>query len=95
MVVTYYKNGTLSINGINFNELPEAPARVREPLARSKTSINMNGHRKYGHFPLLRNGELIPVSILLNQKTNFAKLQVGKQIVTANQRLGSRNPLFP
>ena len=54
------------INGVNFNELPEAPAREREPLARSKTSINMNGNKKHGYFPLLRNGVLIPVSVQLN-----------------------------
>ena len=66
------------INGVNFNELPEAPAREREPLARSKTSINMNGNKKHGYFPLLRNGVLIPVSVQLNQLTKFAKLQVDK-----------------
>ena len=48
-----------------------------------------------GSFPLLRNGELIPVSVQLNQLTKFSKLQVGKNIVTAKQRHGSQNPLFP
>lgn len=33
------------INGVNFNLLYEAPA-LREPLARSKTSINMHGIKK-------------------------------------------------
>ena len=37
---------TLFINGIIFNELPDAPVREREPLARSKTSIDMNGRKK-------------------------------------------------
>ena len=36
----------LLINGFNYNELPDAPAREREPLARSTTSINMSGHKK-------------------------------------------------
>ena len=78
----------LQINGINFNDLPEAPARQRERLARSNTSINMHGHKKQGLFPLLREGELITVSVQLNKQTKFAKLQVGKQIVTAKQRQG-------
>ena len=69
---------TLLINEFNFDELEEVPAREREPLARSTTTINMNGNKKQGYFPLLRNGELIPVSVLLNKQTKFAKLQVGK-----------------
>ena len=68
---------TLFINEVNLNDLPLVP-REREALARSKTSINMSGFKKYGYFPLLLNGELIPVSVLLNKKTNFSKLQVGK-----------------
>ena len=32
----------IKINGISFDELPEEPVR-REPLARTTTSINMNG----------------------------------------------------
>lgn len=76
----------LLINDVPFKELPEAPERVREPLARSNTTIDMQGYKKHGSFPLLRNGELITVSVQLNQKTKFAKLQVGKQIVTAKQR---------
>ena len=42
----YSRDGILKINEINFDELPEAPVRAREPLARSKTTINMNGQRK-------------------------------------------------
>ena len=34
------------INGVIFKELEDAPAREREPLARSKTSINMGGLKK-------------------------------------------------
>ena len=63
------ENFALLINGVNVNELPDAPAREREPLARSKTSINMSGFKKHGYYPLLREGELIPVSVILNQRT--------------------------
>ena len=68
----------LQINGFNFFDLEEAPAREREPLARSTTSIKMNGSKKQGYFPLLHNGVLIPVSVSLNNQTKFARLQVGK-----------------
>ena len=61
------KEFTLLINGVNFNELEDAPARDREPLARSKTSINMRGNKKHGYYPLLCNGVLIPVSVMLKK----------------------------
>ena len=67
----------MTINGIHFNELPVALVN-RETLARTTTSIKMGGQIKRGYFPLLRNGELIPVTVMLNKMTNFAKLQVGK-----------------
>ena len=51
--------------------------------------------KRHGYYPLLRNGELIPVTVLLNEQTKFSKLQVGKQIVTARQRQGSENFLYP
>ena len=35
------------------------------------------------------------MTVSLNKQTNFAKLQVGKQIVTARQRKDSQNLLFP
>ena len=82
------------INGIYFNELPDAPAG-REPLSRTTTMTNMIGQIKRGYFPLIVNGELIPVSVQLNQLTKFSKLQVGKQVVTAKQRKGSQNQLMP
>ena len=63
----------MTINGIHFNELPVALVK-RETLARTTTSINMSGQIKRGYFPLLRNGELIPVTVMLNKLTNFAKL---------------------
>ena len=64
----------LLINGVNFNELEDAPAREREPLARSTTSISMSGIKKHGYYPILINGVLIPVSVWLNKQTKFAKL---------------------
>ena len=84
----------MKINGSRFDELSEALVR-RETLARTTTSVNMNGQIKRGYFPLLRNGELIPVIVQLNKLTKFAKLQVGKQIVTAKEKQGSQNQLFP
>jgi hypothetical protein len=74
---------TLSINLVDFDDLPEAPARERAPLARAKTTINMNGQKKSASFPLLLSGKLVPVSVQLNLLTKFSKLQVGKNIVTA------------
>ena len=73
---------TIIINGYTFDELPEAPA-YRATLARAKTKINMNGPIKQASFPLIRNGELIPVTVHLNELTKFSKLKVGKQIVTS------------
>ena len=37
---------TVFINEIKFNNLEKAQKREREPLARSTTSINMNGFKK-------------------------------------------------
>ena len=48
-----------------------------------------------GYFPIILNGELIPVHVQLNKLTKFARLQVGKQIVTSKQRQGSQNALYP
>ena len=45
MLVTLTPDDELSINGIAFSELTDAP-RQREPLARSTTSINMIGIKK-------------------------------------------------
>ena len=75
----------MSINGVNFNEFTELQVREKESLARTTTSINMNGQIKRGYYPLLRNGVLIPVTVQLNQRTKFAKLQVGKQISSSKQ----------
>ena len=55
----------------------------------------MNGPKKVASFPLIRNGELIPVDVMLNEQTNFSKLRVGKQVVKSKSRKGSKNSLFP
>ena len=75
--------------------MKEAPPRERADLARSAMTMNMNGPKKSAKFGLLRKGEYIGVSALWNQHTKFAKLSVGKHVVTAKQRQGSQDPLFP
>ena len=55
----------------------------------------MDGQIKRGYYPIIRNGELIQVHVQFNKLTKYARLQVGKQIVTAKQRKGSQNPLYP
>ena len=40
-------------------------------------------------------GKYIGVTALLNFHTKFAKLSVGKHVVTAKQRQGSKDPLLP
>ena len=69
---------------------------MRELLARSKTSINMNGIKKTGYYPLILDGEELPISVMLNERTQFSKLQVGKHVVTARQPKGiTKVKLFP
>ena len=46
-------------------------------------------------FSLLRKGEQICVSIVLNTLTKFSKLAVGKHVVSAKQRHNSSESLFP
>ena len=55
----------------------------------------MNGPKKSAKFGLMRKGEYIGVSVLLNTLTKFAKLQVGKHVVNAKQRSNRGDPLFP
>ena len=55
----------------------------------------MNGPKMSAKFSLLRNGEQTGVSAILNKRTKFAKLSVGKHAVTAKQRQGSKEPLLP
>ena len=42
----------------------------------------MAGQKKIAKFGLLRKGEYIGVSILLNMITKFGKLSVGKHVVS-------------
>ena len=58
-------------------------------------TMNMNGPKKSAKFGLLLKGEYIGVSAILNFHTKFAKLSVGKHVVTAKQRQGSQDPLLP
>ena len=44
---------------------------------------------------LMRKGEPIDVSAELNENTKFAKLKVGKNVVTTRQKKGSKDPLLP
>ena len=74
--------------------MPEAPPRERAALARSAISYNMNGAKKSAKFGLMRKGEYIGVSIVLNTQSKFAKLAVGKHVVTAKQR-HSGDKIFP
>ena len=66
--------------------MDEAPARERAALARTAMSMKMDGPKKIANFGLMRKGEYIGVSTILNTLTKFAKLQVGKHAVTARQR---------
>ena len=43
----------------------------------------------------MRKGEYIGVSAVLNTHSKFAKLAVGKNVVTAKQRYSSQDPLLP
>ena len=74
--------------------MPEAPPRERAALARSAISYNMNGPKKSAKFGLMRKGEYIEVSIVFNTQSKFAKLAVGKHVVTAKQRR-SGDKIFP
>ena len=75
--------------------MEEAPPRERADLARSAMTTNMNGPKKSAKFGLLLKGQYIGVTALLNFHTKFAKLSVGKHVVTAKQRQGSQDPLLP
>ena len=43
----------------------------------------------------MRKGEYIGVTVVLNMHTKFAKLQVGKHVVTARHQRNSQDPLLP
>ena len=89
------RNYTLQVNGVMFSEMNEAPPRERAALARSAISMQMSGAKKSAKFGLLRRGEYIGVSVLLNTHSKFAKLAVGKHVVTAKQRNSSVEWGFP
>ena len=88
-------NYTFEFNGVQFSEMDEAPPRERAALARSAISMQMSGPKKSAKFGLLRRGEYIGVSVLLNTHSKFAKLAVGKYVVTAKQRNNSGDWGFP
>ena len=54
-------------------------------MARSDVTLAINGSKKRGKYPILRNGEYICATIVLDTLTNYAKLQVGNHIVTAKR----------
>ena len=54
----------------------------------------MDGQKKSAKFGLLRSGEYIGITVLLNTLTKFGKLSVGKHVVSAKQR-SSGEPIFP
>ena len=86
---------TLSINNTNINDMPEAPERERAALARSKIINKMDGPIKSANFYILRKGEPTRVSVTYNTHTKFAKLCVGKHVVSAKQQKGSKDLPFP
>ena len=57
-------------------------------------TLKMDGPKKIAKFGLMRKGEYIGVSTILNTLTKFAKLQVGKHVVTARQR-HAQDQLYP
>ena len=63
MAIVFDEDYNLFINQVKFSELPEAEVNDRAVLARSKTTLIMKGPKKYAHFPLILNGELIPVIV--------------------------------
>ena len=74
--------------------MAEAPPRERAALARTAITMQMAGPKKSARFGLLLKGQYIGVTVVLNMHTKFAKLQVGKHVVSAKQR-HSQDPVFP
>ena len=66
-----------------FEDMAEAPPRERAALARSAITMKMEGQKRSAKFGLLRRGEYIGVSVVHNTLTKFAKLAVGKHVITA------------
>ena len=61
----------------------EVAPRERAALARTNITTKMNGPKKCAKFGFLLRGEYIGASVLLNYHTKFAKLKVGKHVVSA------------
>ena len=55
----------------------------------------MDGPKKSVRFGFMRKGEYIGASAVLNMHTKFAKLAVGKHVITAKHRHSTQDPLFP
>ena len=75
--------------------MPEAPPRERAALARTAIQMRMDGLIKSAKFGLLLTGKYIGVSIVLNMHTKFAKLSVGKHVVSAKQSKNLQEQLLP
>ena len=84
----------MEVNGVKYEEMTEAPPRERAALARTAISTKMDGPKKSAKFGLLRKGNYIGVSVVLNTHTKFGKLAVGKNVVTAKQRYAGDH-IFP
>ena len=82
------------INGVKYEEMTEAPPRERAALARSAIQMIMEGPKKSAKFGLLLKGKYIGVTVVMNTHTKFAKLAVGKHVVSAKQQ-HSGDRLFP
>ena len=72
----------------------QAPSRERADLARSAITMRMDGPKKSAKFGLLRKGDYVGVSVVHNTLSKFAKLAVGKHVVTAKQR-HTGDQIFP
>ena len=79
---------------MRYEDMNEAPPRERAALARSAITMRMDGPKKIAKFGLLRKGDYIGVTVVLNTLTKFAKLAVGKHVVSTKQR-HTRDQLFP
>ena len=55
----------------------------------------MDSATKSANFYLLRKGEPTRVSVTFNTHSGFAKLSVGKHLVSSKQQLGSKDLPFP
>ena len=71
-----FRNGqyNLVIDGVKYEEMAEALPRERSALARTAMIMKMVGPKKTAKFGLLRSGEYIGASVLLNLHTKFSKL---------------------